>query len=73
MLTEYTFTLNIFQSDVFHFIYRLFPSHMNCPPQVYGVGLSRFMAIGAARKYADLKSNGCGRYLDHCQTKKFIK
>ena len=53
--------------------FRDFPSHMQCPSVVYGVGLSKRMAIDAARVYANARGTGCGQYSGHCQVKKFIK
>lgn len=50
------------------------PAGMNCPGVVFGVGLSKNMAINAARLYANqVGDSGCGRYVGHCQVKKFIK
>lgn len=46
---------------------------MQCPSVVYGVGLSKRMAIDAARVYANARGTGCGQYSGHCQVKKFIK
>ena len=52
---------------------RDFPSHLNCPSVAYGFGGSKNSAIKAARWYADGIENGCGRYVGHCQVKKFLK
>ena len=47
---------------------RYFPSWMDCPSVVYGVGLTRGGAQNAARAYANtFGDSGCGRYVGHCQ------
>jgi hypothetical protein len=53
---------------------RYVPANMNCPSVVYGVGLSRNAAQNSARIYAELQGDtGCGRYVGHCQIRKFLK
>ena len=53
---------------------RYVPSGMNCPSIVYGVGLTRQQAQASARAYADfVGDSGCGRYVGHCQIRKFVK
>lgn len=53
---------------------RYVPATMTCPSVVYGIGLSKNMAIQSARAYAELRGDtGCGRYVGHCQAKKFLK
>ena len=53
---------------------RYVPAAMKCPSVAYGVGFSKNMAIQSARAYAELWGDpGCGRYVGHCQAKKFLK
>lgn len=50
------------------------PPRMKCRPIAFGVGLTRQQAQASARAYADLVGDsGCGRYVGHCQIRKFVE
>lgn len=49
------------------------PTGISCPSVAFGVGLSRNQAQNSARVYANLWDSRCGRYVGHCDIRKFRK
>lgn len=49
------------------------PTGITCPFAAFGVGLSRNQAQNSARVYPNLWDSRCGRYVGHCDIRKFRK